>query len=100
VGLVLYAVTVYRGALRQDLVQTYFPHWEKDSRPIRRVDIWANPLVELAHWLGIVSAAVGRRVDWRGIRYEVFPGGQVQRIVRADAADEPAVAEWRYRKSA
>ena len=80
----LYLVTVYRGWLRQDLVKTYFPHWERASRRIQRFDIWANPLVELAHWIGVASAAVGRRIDWRGIRYNVLPGGKVQAIIRGD----------------
>jgi ceramide glucosyltransferase len=83
---VLYAVTVYRGALRQNLVKTYFPHWERASRRIRAFDIWGNPLVELAHWIGVLSAAVGRQVRWRGICYRLASGGQVRRIVRPDAA--------------
>jgi ceramide glucosyltransferase len=85
VGAVLYGVTVYRGWLRQGLVKTYFPHWEKASRRIQRFDIWANPLVELAHWIGVASAAVGRHIVWRGIRYYVLPGGHVQKIIRDDA---------------
>ncbi len=84
VSAVLYLVSVYRGALRQDLVKTYFPHWERASRRIRGFDVWANPLVELAHWIGVSSAAVGRWVHWRGIRYHVLPGGRVQQIVRPD----------------
>ena len=96
VSSVLYAVTVYRGALRQELVKTYFPHWEDASRRIRRFDVWANPLVELAHWIGVASAAVGRHVCWRGIRYHVLPGGQLQKIIRSDgqaehSSDEPAL---------
>ncbi|MCE5267456.1 MAG: glycosyltransferase [Planctomycetaceae bacterium] len=86
VSALLYLVTVYRGWLRQDLVKTYFPHWERASRPIQRFDIWANPLVEFAHWVGVASAAVGRRIDWRGIRYHVLPGGRVEAILRRDLA--------------
>ena len=84
VSAMLYLVTVCRGWLRQDLVQTYFPQWEGVSRQIRRLDVWANPLVELAHWIGVVSSAFGRFVHWRGIGYQVLPGGQVQTIVRND----------------
>jgi ceramide glucosyltransferase len=85
VSAILYSVTVYRGWLRQGLVKVYFPHWEKASRPIQRFDIWANPLVELAHWIGVSSAAIGRHILWRGIRYHVLPGGQVRKIIRNDA---------------
>ncbi len=93
-------MTVYRGSLRQDLVKTYFPHWEKASRRIRRFDIWANPLVELAHWIGVASAAVGRRINWRGIRYHVLPGGQVKEIIRNDGrAEESSEDRTFYRQA-
>ncbi|NLF08886.1 MAG: glycosyltransferase [Pirellulaceae bacterium] len=100
-GAIHYLITVYRGALRQSLVQTYFPHWEKASRRIKRFDVWANPLVELAHWIGVASASVGRWVNWRGISYHVLPGGKVQRIVRADGASEqPDEDILHFRKAA
>jgi ceramide glucosyltransferase len=100
VSAVLYLVMVYRGALRQDLVKTYFPHWERASRRIRGFDIWANPLVELAHWMGVASAAVGRNVNWRGIRYYVVPGGQVREIMRDDdAVAVPYQRQLLYRKA-
>jgi cellulose synthase/poly-beta-1,6-N-acetylglucosamine synthase-like glycosyltransferase len=100
VSAVLYLVTVYRGSVRQDLVKTYFPHWERASRRIRSFDIWANPLVELAHWVGVASAAIGRYVNWRGIRYYVIPGGQLQKIIRDDdAADQPAEEQFFYREA-
>ena len=69
-------------------MKVYFPAWEKASRRIQRFDIWANPLVELAHWVGVSSAAVGRHILWRGIRYYVLPGGQVQKIIRSDAENQ------------
>jgi cellulose synthase/poly-beta-1,6-N-acetylglucosamine synthase-like glycosyltransferase len=90
VSAVLYAVTVYRGWLRQGLVKVYFPHWEKASRRIQRFDIWANPLVELAHWIGVSSAAFGHHIVWRGIRYHVLRGGQVQEIIHADNPADPS----------
>jgi hypothetical protein len=101
VSAALYAVTVYRGWLRQSLVKTYFPHWEKASRPIQRFDVWLNPLVELAHWWGVASAAVGHWINWRGIRYHLLPGGRVRRIIRSpqepsgDAIESPQY----YRKA-
>ena len=88
ISAVLYLIMVYRGSVRQDLVRTYFPHWERASRRIRGFDIWANPLVEFAHWIGVVSAGVGRYINWRGIRYYVVPGGQLLKIIRPG---EPAV---------
>jgi cellulose synthase/poly-beta-1,6-N-acetylglucosamine synthase-like glycosyltransferase len=100
VSAVLYLVMVYRGWLRQDLVKTYFPHWERASRRIQRFDVWANPLVELAHWIGVASAAVGRRINWRGICYQVLPGGKVQAIIRGDLPRlQPDEEPLRYRKA-
>ena len=99
VSAVLYMMTVYRGSVRQDLVRTYFPHWEKASRRIRGFDIWANPLVEFAHWMGVASAALGRYVYWRGIRYCVVPGGQVRKIIRDGAAQAPQEEQVFYRKA-
>jgi ceramide glucosyltransferase len=92
VSAALYLMAVYRGSVRQDLIATYFPHWEKASRRIRRFDIWASPLVEVAHWIGVASAAVGRCVHWRGIQYLVAPGGRVETIIRDGDAIEPAAA--------
>ena len=104
VSALLYAVTVYRGWLRQGLVKVYFPGWEPASRRIQRFDIWANPLVELAHWFGVSSAAVGRQILWRGIRYRVLPGGQVQEILHGDCesvrTDEQSDAEPSYYRMA
>jgi cellulose synthase/poly-beta-1,6-N-acetylglucosamine synthase-like glycosyltransferase len=100
VSAILYLITVYRGSLRQDLVKTYFPHWEQASRRIRGFDIWANPLVELAHWIGVASAAVGRYVHWRGIRYRVLAGGQVQKILRDDQQVEVSREERHYYRKA
>jgi ceramide glucosyltransferase len=99
VGLTLYLVTVVRGMLRQDLVKTYFPYWEQASRWIRRFAIWANPLVELSHWIGVLSSSVGRYVAWRGIRYHVVPGGQVRQIIRDDAHGEPREEQMLCRKA-
>jgi ceramide glucosyltransferase len=91
---VLYAVRAYRGSMRQDLVRTYFPHWQRASRRIRACDIWANPLVEFAHWVGVLSAGVGRYVNWRGIRYYVVPGGQVRKIIRSGEDAKAPEEEW------
>ena len=96
VSAILYLVTVCRGWLRQSLVKTYFPDWNKTSRFVQWVDILGNPLVELAHWMGILISAFGYRIHWRGIRYDVSPGGQVRQIVRAHEAEPPAEtpASW------
>ena len=42
VAAVLYLVRVYRGTVRQDLVDVYFPHLKKSLRRSKRFDIWLN----------------------------------------------------------
>jgi ceramide glucosyltransferase len=97
---VFYLLTVYRGSVRQDLVRTYFPHWERASRRIRGFDIWANPLVEFFHGIGVVSSALGRCINWRGIRYHVVPGGQLRKILHGDhVVETPAEEQDCYRKA-
>lgn len=99
VSAALYLVTVYRGWMRQNLLKTYFPDWQQAGRHVRLMDIFANPLVELAHWTGIAIAAVGRHIHWRGIRYCVLPGGQVREILRLGEAGQRAQELRRYRKA-
>jgi hypothetical protein len=100
VSVVLYFLKVYRGSLRQDCVRAYFPHWEKASRSIRRFDIWGHPFVEIAHWLGVASASFGRLIDWRGIRYRVLPGGQVQDIIRSNSESTKPAESYDYYRAA
>jgi ceramide glucosyltransferase len=81
---VLYLLAVYRGSLRQDLVQTYFPDRQGELRKAARFDVWANPLARLAHWLGVLGSLFGRHITWRGIRYRVSPDGQIRITGHAD----------------
>ncbi len=81
VSAVLYAVTVYRGWLRQGLVKVYFPGWEPASRRIQRFDIWANPLVELAHWV--------RRQQRGGRQADSLAGHSLPRPPRRPGARDP-----------
>jgi cellulose synthase/poly-beta-1,6-N-acetylglucosamine synthase-like glycosyltransferase len=74
----LYALSVYRGMVRQDLIQTYFPERQQALRAARRIDVWASPLVGLVNWLAMAGSAIGRSVAWRGICYHVSPAGRVQ----------------------
>lgn len=80
---VLYLLGVYRGSLRQDLLDTYFPDRREGLRNVRRFDVWLSPLARLVHWLAVLGSLFGRHTTWRGIRYRVFRGGQI-RIVGRD----------------
>jgi len=81
---VLYLLGVFRGRLRQGLVRVYFPEKQQSMRAAGRFDIWAAPAVGLLNWLGVLGSLFGRHVDWRGIRYRLYPGGKIREMHRQD----------------
>lgn len=91
---VLYGLGVARAWLRQDLGKAYFPHLTSYLAAARRFDLWAGPLVGLLQWFGLLSSLIGRRMTWRGIQYELGPGGVVRRLHLAhdQAVPPPAAA--------
>ncbi|MEE8452966.1 MAG: glycosyltransferase, partial [Thermoguttaceae bacterium] len=76
----LYLPSMYRGAVRQSLIRTYFPDQQHSLRWARRFDIVAGPIVGLINWLGVLGSLVGQRVTWRGISYLVSPTGKVRTV--------------------
>ena len=84
-GALQYGLGVVRAWLRQDVARICFPTLLGALRGVRRFDVWAGPLVSLALWFGLASAAWGRQMSWRGIRYELLRGGRARRV------DLPAV---------
>jgi ceramide glucosyltransferase len=85
---ILYALTVYRGVVRQDLADLYFPHLSKTLRKAKMFDIWLQPLIGLIHGIVICSAGFGRHISWRGISYRLNADGKIERTTRSD---DPAV---------
>ena len=79
----LYAMSVVRGFIRQDLIGVHFPEREDQLRRPRRFDIWGGPLTSFVNWMALLTSAVGRHITWRDIRYRVLPDGQVE-ITRDD----------------
>jgi hypothetical protein len=84
VSVAIYLIRVSRGAVRQDLVDLYFPHLKKTLQKSRLFDIWLNSAAGLFHWAAVISTAVGRRVVWRGIEYGLSPQGKIKSIWRDD----------------
>ncbi|HEX3726351.1 MAG TPA: glycosyltransferase [Pirellulales bacterium] len=75
-----YGLHVVRGVLRQRAAR-HFPISEcKELAAWRRFDIWCWPLAALAAFSGLISSALGGRIVWRGICYEMGRGGQIRRI--------------------
>jgi cellulose synthase/poly-beta-1,6-N-acetylglucosamine synthase-like glycosyltransferase len=80
----LYFSRVYRGMVRQKLVDVYFPHLNQSLRSAKRFDVWFNPIVGLFHWVVALSSAVGKEIHWRGISYGLSAAGRIKSIWRAD----------------
>ena len=68
--------------------ENVFPAPNFPPRAARRFDIWMGPLVGLLNWGGLISSLLGRRTTWRGISYEMGPGGNVRRV---DLAHEQTI---------
>jgi len=84
----LYGIGVFRGSIRQSLTTLFFPSLQPVLRGVRRFDVWVGPLASLVNWIGIVSSLLGREMVWRGFRYRLSRGGQIQLVGRGPAAEE------------
>ena len=92
----IYALWVLRGWLRQNALTVFFPQEAIPLRSAARFDLWASPLVSLVNWIGLVASLVGRRIVWRGIRYRLNVGGQIQIEASAPVASQrPESSEMR-----
>lgn len=73
-----YASTVFRGRLRCRLARLYLPEHLPQLGAAFWFDVWAGPLSGLINWLVLLSSPLGNTLNWRGIRYRIQRGGQVQ----------------------
>jgi hypothetical protein len=73
-----YGIGVFRAWMRQDLGRLFFPQLQPVLEGPRRFDLWAGPLANFVHWVGILGSLMGRDMVWRGIRYRLQRGGQIQ----------------------
>jgi hypothetical protein len=81
----LYGLHVWRAHLRHDASRYYLPLRQKDLAAAWRFDLWLGPVAGVVGWLGLVSSAFSRRIVWKGITYEMLPGGAIRNIVRPAA---------------
>ncbi len=84
----LYLLAVYRGKMRQDLADLYFPHLRRTLREAKRFDILFQPAISLIHGIIVLSAGFGRHISWRGISYRLATDGKITGSWRSN---DPAV---------
>jgi len=73
----LYGLGVYRGWAMQGLAAVYSPDHQRELRGVRRWHIAGNFVVAFVQWLGLVASAIGSRVRWRSIDYQLDATGRV-----------------------
>lgn len=66
-----YLAGILRATLAAAAVRPFVDVPEETYDRVARLNVWGWPLVALASWLGVVSAAVGRTIVWRGILYRM-----------------------------
>lgn len=89
VAAVLYGLHLLRARYRHQALRCCMPAQQAEIKQALRFDAWLGPLAGLTGWLGLVSSAIGRRIVWKGIAYEMKPGGAITSIVRAPKQLKP-----------
>jgi hypothetical protein len=70
-GLAYYLAGAIQADMTARAVRPFISVADKDYARVSRLNVWGWPLVSLAGWLGIASAAFGRTIVWRGITYRM-----------------------------
>lgn len=89
VGL-LYALHLLRAYLRNGAARYYLPYRRDELAAVHRFDFWLGPVAGAVGWLALLSSAFTRRIVWKGIAYEMQPGGAIKSIVRPPETDAAA----------
>lgn len=76
----LYALHLFRARLRQQASRINLPNHQHELSAAHRFDIWLGPVSGLACCCGLIGSAVGRRIVWKGIEYEMRYGGRILTI--------------------
>ncbi len=81
---ILYALHIGRAQLRHAAARCYLRDRRDDLRSVHQFDTWFGPLAGALGWLGLLASAFSRRIVWKGITYQMRPGGEIVSIVRPD----------------
>jgi ceramide glucosyltransferase len=77
VAATLYTSWIYRGIHRVWLSQELFPDYDRQLRTTRWLDVFGGPVAALVNWLIFAGTAIGHRLVWREIHYELDGRGNV-----------------------
>lgn len=86
---VLYALQWKRARLRHAACRLYLPGKQADLKAVHRFDTFLGPIAGTVGLIGLLASAVTRRIVWKGITYDMRPGGSLIDIQRPDAAAQP-----------
>jgi hypothetical protein len=89
----LYGLHLCRAHLRHDASRYYLPYRQHELKAAWRFDLWLGPVAGVVGWLALLSSAFGRRIVWKGIAYEMWPGGAIKSIVRPEGGTTGTAAE-------
>lgn len=89
VAALLYALGVWRVAMRQDAARASVPQIQPQLAAAQRLELFGGPLLSLVGWIGLVSSALLRQVTWRGIAYRLGSDGRVRSVAHQPAPEPP-----------
>lgn len=72
-----YVIGTLRVIMRQHASRASLPELQPALRAAQWFELLAHPLASVVGWLGLISAAVGNSICWRGIFYRIGRQGRV-----------------------
>ena len=81
-SMLLYAVGIIRGSIRQSIGRGNDSQWRK-YRVAQKFDLLAGPITGVATLTMLLLSAVGQRITWRGVRYHIARSGDTTLIGRS-----------------
>ncbi len=82
----LYAMQWNRSRLRHAACRLYLPSKYAELTAVRRFDTLLSPVAGAVGLVGLIASAMTRRIVWKGITYDMRPGGTLVSIRRPDSA--------------
>ena len=79
---VLYVLHLGRAQLRHAAASFYLQDHGQEMKAVQWFDTWLGPIAGALGWIGLLASAFSRQIVWKGITYEMRPGGNIVNIVR------------------